>query len=632
MNSTMKKPGLLLYFLLVLTLSLQAQIDKGITGEAAATSDKRLAMVVGNSLYQNQSTLPNTLNDADSMAHALQACGFEVLKYKDAGLNTMDKTLTDMSDRLSQSKYQVVLYFYSGHGIQVDGDNYLIPIDAKLSQKVDVKYQALAAQRIIEYMEIYQVPTKILLLDACRDNPFPRNWTSRGGLDEGLASMSAPQGTFIGFAAAPGQRSFDGGELGNGVYTKAILQHLSTPDLSIDELFTRVAASTQQIIARYGQVQVPFKNSSLTANFYFQEKYRTQPDTPGVPTSPDRDGDGTPDASDECPDTPGSVRGCPDGDFDGIPDKDDACPFQAGTAQYNGCPAPADRDKDDVPDDLDQCPDKYGKLDWQGCPDSDDDGVPDHRDDCPDEKGDPARNGCPAAEAATYTDPLAGTMVLVKGGTFKMGCTSEQQVCTDDEKPAHNVTLRDYYIGQTEVTQAQWRAVMGSDPTELYHTGCDECPVERVSNEDIQQFLTKLNAQSGGARYRLPTEAEWEYAARGGKQSKGYLYAGSDNLDDVAWYGYEKSYKTTHPVKGKSPNELGLYDMSGNVYELCSDWYGSYSADSQTNPIGPSSGSGRVGRGGSWGNDPQVCRVADRGSVAPGYRGNGMGVRLARTK
>jgi len=188
-------------------------------------------------------------------------------------------------------------------------------------------------------------------------------------------------------------------------------------------------------------------------------------------------------------------------------------------------------------------------------------------------------------------------MVDVRGGTFTMGCTPEQgSDCRDNEKPPRSVSLSDFSIGKYEVTQAQWKAVMGSNPSRFQ--GCDDCPVEKVSWNDVQEFIQKLNAQTGKT-YRLPTEAEWEYAARGGSQSQGYQYAGGNNLDEVAWHGGNSGSKT-HKVGSKAPNELGIYDMSGNVWEWCSDWYGDYTPEAQTNPTGPNSGSFRVLRGGSW--------------------------------
>lgn len=223
-------------------------------------------------------------------------------------------------------------------------------------------------------------------------------------------------------------------------------------------------------------------------------------------------------------------------------------------------------------------------------------------------------------------------MVYVKGGTFTMGCTSEQGGdCWDDEKPTHSVTLSDYYIGKLEVTQELWRAVMGDEPTynggwtDEYGKGTNY-PAYRVSWNDVQKFIRKLN-QKTGANFRLPTEAEWEYVARGGNKSNGYKYSGSNTLGNVAWYT-DNSGSKTHPVGTKSPNELGIYDMSGNVWEWCQDWKGSYSSGSQTNPQGPSSGSYRVLRGGSWNGSAGHCRVSYRFINSPYSRDFNPGFRL----
>lgn len=200
------------------------------------------------------------------------------------------------------------------------------------------------------------------------------------------------------------------------------------------------------------------------------------------------------------------------------------------------------------------------------------------------------------------------TMVPVEGGTFTMGATSEQgSDAWDEEKPAHKVTLSDYYIGQTEVTQALWKAVMGSNPSD---SKGDNLPVEQVSWDDCQVFIQNLN-QLTGKQFRLPTEAEWEYAARGGRKSRGYKYAGGNDIGLVAWYE-DNSGNETHPVATKQANELGIYDMSGNVWEWCSDRYGDYQSSSQSDPQGPSSDSIRVGRGGSCYRNARLCRVSFR--------------------
>jgi formylglycine-generating enzyme required for sulfatase activity len=222
---------------------------------------------------------------------------------------------------------------------------------------------------------------------------------------------------------------------------------------------------------------------------------------------------------------------------------------------------------------------------------------------------------------------LLPEMVFVQGGTFTMGCTAEQgNECQDDEKPAHTVTLSSFSIGKYEVTQAQWEAVMGTNPS--HFKDCPNCPVENVNWDDIQQFIQKLSKQTGKS-YRLPTEAEWEFAVKGGSKSKGYRYSGSNDIGTVAWYKDNSGY-STHPIGQKLPNELEIYDMTGNVFERCSDWYGEsyYSISTRFNPQGPSSGSGRVYRGGSWNYGQEYCGVSLRSVNNPVNRAFNIGFRL----
>ena len=234
-------------------------------------------------------------------------------------------------------------------------------------------------------------------------------------------------------------------------------------------------------------------------------------------------------------------------------------------------------------------------------------------------------------------------MVFVQDGTFTMGCTDEQDNdCFYWEKPAHQVTMSSYYIGKYEVTEGQWKVVMGSNPS--VNVKGDNYPVESVYWNDIvgtsgsnmvingityysNGFIYKLNELTR-KRYRLPTEAEWEYAARGGNKNKGYMYSGSNTLWDVAWY-WVNSNKCKYTVGTKSPNELGIYDMSGNVWEWCSDRYSDYSSDAQTNPQGPSSGADRVYRGGGWSSNASNCRVSSRSKSVPNFTCVDLGLRLA---
>ncbi len=252
---------------------------------------------------------------------------------------------------------------------------------------------------------------------------------------------------------------------------------------------------------------------------------------------------------------------------------------------------------------------------------------------------------------------IGNEMVFVEGGTFIMGSRRYYS----DEKPVHQVTVGSILIGKYQVTQQLWESVMGNNPS---HFKGQRRPAETVSWFDATEFCNKLSQKEGltpcyrkGIKakegfisrmvgyqaeiitcdftangYRLPTEVEWEFAARGGNKSKRYEYSGSDDIDAVAWYGYEIPGRTTHNVGTKQPNELGIHDMSGNVWEWCWDWYGAYGSGNQTNPRGPSAGSARVGRGGSWVDPVECCHVAYRGDNDPFRRDYDLGFRLARTK
>jgi len=264
-------------------------------------------------------------------------------------------------------------------------------------------------------------------------------------------------------------------------------------------------------------------------------------------------------------------------------------------------------------------------------------------------------------EVSFVFTPSPAGMNTLPGGTFSMGCIPGDPNCNVyTELPVRPVTLSTFQISETEVTQAQWQAVMGSNPSTF--PSCAQCPVERVSWYDAAVFCNRLSeaqglppcyyadpgftqvyGKSGGnwslpnsgevywnpaaKGYRLPTEAEWEYAARGGSTTN--IYSGSNNVEEVAWYYGNNSPYGTKPVKGKQPNGFGLYDMSGNVYEWAWDWYAFYPASAETNPTGPSGASNRVFRGGGWGNYAQDCRVSNRYDSAPSLRGSTLGFRLA---
>ena len=408
----------------------------------------------------------------------------------------------------------------------------------------------------------------------------------------------------------------------------------------------------------------------------------------GLPRERDTDGDGIPDKDDACPDEFGRAltAGCPDADEDGVPDRDDACRYRKGPANWKGCPdtdgdgipdnedqcpdkpglpadkgcPPPDRDRDGVTDRADKCPDTPGLQRFQGCPDTDGDGVPDPDDKCPNEKGEALYDGCKTpVPSAGRTDTRPDNMVLVTGGAFTMGCKDgRDKDCYDWEKPAHSVRVSSFYIGKYEVTNAEFvrflnakgnqteggaewidlSGTYGNEKCRIYKSGSsfavekgyENYPVIYVSWFGANAYCAWMSEQSG-KKYRLPTEAEWEYAARGGEKSGNYRYSGSNTLTDVGWFD-DNSGGKIHPVGGLKANELEIYDMSGNVWEWCADdWHSDY----KTAPSDGSAwidnprGTHRVHRGGSWNYDARRCRAAFRGINAPGYRNFNLGFRLA---
>lgn len=262
--------------------------------------------------------------------------------------------------------------------------------------------------------------------------------------------------------------------------------------------------------------------------------------------------------------------------------------------------------------------------------------VPKNNNQPPSNPPDPAFGNPMLASDLSFTvNGVSFIMKPVEGSTFQMG--SDDGEANDDEKPTHTVTLSDYYIGEFEVTQGLWYAVMETSVsqqrdkvgvTEQLKGEGDDYPMYFVNWNECQEFVKKLKRITGFS-FRLPTEAEWEYAARGGNKSNGNMYSGSNSIEDVAWCTSTTNDSGTNPVGMKSPNELGIYDMSGNVWEWCQDWYGSYNGGSQTNPVGPSDGSSRVRRGGGWYSLDGFCRVSMRYYRNPGDRSTHLGFRLA---
>jgi formylglycine-generating enzyme required for sulfatase activity len=568
--------------------------------------ERRAALVIGNGAYTGLSKLNNPVNDASDMAAALRSLGFDVELLTDASLPAMEQGVLRLGSKLSGSSDAVGFFFYAGHGVQSGGINYLIPADAQIAGEAFLKTKALAVQALLDVLQGSGNKLNVIVLDACRDNPF--SWGRSG--NRGLSVVGQqPPGSIIAYATGAGNVAQDGTGR-NGVFTAELLRNLRAPGTEIQEVFRRTGAGVQ---AASGGAQTPAVYSQFFGQYYLAGA-AVAANAPTPPTSATggamtvETGSGT--LRVEVKST-GRVY------VDGV-DKGELP--AGGTGNIAGVAAGgrtvevryADGQRESRAITVEK--DRTASASFVYVPEK------------------------PVAAVAATTPE----MVLVEGGTFQMWDTAVGG--TSDEWPVHSVTLSSFYVGKYEVTQKEWVAVMGSNPSSFKG---DDNPVESVSWLDAVDFCNRLSAKEGlqpcytisGTSvscdfskngYRLPTEAEWEYAAKGGGSSRGYTYAGGNDAGSVAWYD-DNSGRTTHAVGGKQANELGLYDMSGNVWEWCWDWHGGYSGGSQTDPRGPSSGSERRLRGGSWGASGPLLRLDSflKRSL-PGTPNGDVGFRVAR--
>jgi len=495
-----------------------------IAPNADAAEEQRLALVIGNSTY-GFAPLKNPVNDASDMASALHQLGFTVILKKNVNLKDMEAAISDFGKRLK--KGSVGLFYFAGHGLQSGGVNYLVPVGAKISKESDIKYEAVDAGKILDEMANAAGGFNIVILDACRDNPFASQFRSLG---RGLAIVSsAPKGAYISYSTGPGQVAQDG-EGRNSPFAAALMRYMKEPGLSIEQVFKNVRHKLNQDSA--GK-QLPWELSSLEGDFY----------------------------------------------------------FVASSAKKAG-------------------------RDWED----------DKRSAAATAKPSPERS---AFAASVVKDTTTGMeFIPVAGGCFQMGDGfGDGQPA---EKPVHEVCLENFYLGKYEVTQGQWKKIMGANPAHFKNCG-DNCPVESVTWTDVQTFIAELNNLSG-LKYRLPTEAEWEYAARdGGKLVKWSGTSSENRLGEYAWYEANSGEKA-QPVGQKKPNALGLYDMTGNVWEWTNDFYGEsfYQKSPNNNPGGPETSSTRVVRGGCWLDRAADTRNSIRFFFAPQSSFRSIGFRLVR--
>jgi formylglycine-generating enzyme required for sulfatase activity len=572
----MKKTSIFIALILLSLSSLQAE--------------NKTALVIGNGAYSHFPRLANPKTEAIDMKNALEELGFDVILVTDGSRISIFDAIADFEYKINKNG-GLALFHYGGHGVQARGDNYLIPVDSNIPDEMRLKSRAIDVSDIVGTMEASKSTTNIIILDACRDNPLPA--ASRSGNSRGLAKINAPENSLIIYSAEAGETARD------GIFTPTLLKYIQKPGLSLRDIMMDVRRDVRNAT---GGEQRPGEYSMLEEEVFLAGTSGTVTKKPGFQM----------DAA-----TYGSIK---------------LSLAEKGTVYVDGVHMGSidggrSATLSDITTGSHQIDIRYGSHSEQ--------------------RSIQVNENKTAYAAFNYKAPaetpqISEQMVHVQGGTFQMGTTGG----VSDEKPVHRVTLSDFYIGKYEVTQGEYKALMGKSPSDSSKGIGDNYPVNKVNWNEAVEYCNALSLKEGltpvysgsgnnvscnfnANGYRLPTEAEWEYAARGGNSSRNYTYAGSNSLGNVGWYS-ENSGSKNHPVGQKQPNELGLYDMTGNVWEWCWDWYGSYSSGSQSDPEGTSAGTGRVGRGGCWLNIARFSRTARRSSSDPTSRNTYLGFRVVR--
>jgi formylglycine-generating enzyme required for sulfatase activity len=569
MPKSTKQTGVLILRLIGIAIPLCAivtsqQSPRRVSPTSDISITRKMALVIGNSSYP-KATLQNPKNDANAMAATLRNLGFQVTIGLDLTRRQMDEFTGRFADSLQSG--DLALFYYSGHGVQV-GENYLIPIDYQASSAADLRYEAFPAEQVRDRLEQSPARVRIMILDACRDNPFKG---SRGG-PAGLKPMTAQaEGTLIAYATAENSTSDDNPREANGIYTKWLLSSLSTPGLSLKQIFEQTKNSVWQ---QSNRTQRPYIYDGIVGDLVLMQAAASPAPQPG-PAAPrvafDQEAwDAVKNSND-----PNALRQFiqeyPQSGYVGvarvkIAALKPATPIATATAP----PAPTGAIINRVPQ--------------------------------------PGSTRVNAKDGQRY--------VWIPPGSFMMGCSPGDNQCAEVEKPAHKVSItRGFWLGQTPVTQRAFSHVMGVNPSKF--EGGD-LPVESITWDEATKYCEAV----GG---RLPTEAQWEYAARAGSTSSQY-----GDVDAIAWHRGNSGNKT-QPVGLKRPNAWDLYDMLGNVHTWLKDWFGEkyYAQQENIDPQGPAYGGKRTLTGASWSNPPLVVRVSNRGGQDPAARFPNVGVRCA---
>ncbi len=491
---------------------------------------------------------------------------------------------------------EVVLYF-SGHGVQLGSDNYLLPVDVRSESEYQVRDDGLPLSSVLRDIRGARPAFTLAVIDACRDNPFEGAGKAIGG--RGLTGVAGATGQMVIYAAGEGQRALDrlnnADPIKNGVFTRVFVKEMERPGVPIDQVLKNVRVEVNRQAQSVRHEQVPAIYDQVLGNFYFFQGQAPSPTPP--PSDPEQEAWDLAKRSHMAGAYQAYVNAYPQGRY--------AQAAQVALAGFRPVQIASIK-----PEPVEPSPQPQ-----------------------------PARPA-PATVTAgqTFKDcqqAYCPEFVVIPSGTFTMGSNEDT-----DEKPPHNVAIKSFAMGKYEVTQGQWKAVMGSNPSRFSSCG-DNCPVEQVSWDDIQQYIQKLNAKSG-QQYRLPSEAEWEYAARAGTKTK--YWWGDTASHEYANYGKDDccaglaqgrdQWENTAPVGQFPANGFGLHDMHGNVWEWVQDYYhDNYSGAPSDGSVWVSGGEQkyRVLRGGSWGSVPAYLRLAIRYRITPDFRSYGYGFRLART-
>jgi formylglycine-generating enzyme required for sulfatase activity len=541
------------------------------TAPAHAQSGRRVALLIGNAAYTGgMPALSYPLQDVSVLEQSLKRLNFEVQVVRNADQRAMGRAIRDFGTRSREA--QVALVYYSGHGMQARDENYLIPVGASVETEGDLEIEAVSLRALMRQIEDARPRTAVVVLDACRDNPVAAR-TKSG--TKGLSRVqNPPNNTLVVFAALPGTTATD-----NGVFAKELASRIVEPNVGIRTVFDKVGQAVRQATNQRQAIQ---RDDQLNEDVVLVATARVEPVVPASgPTAEQIEQQAweSVQRANSAPAYTAYLAEYPSGRFAPL----------ARVALAGLQPAPQPAAPAPAPTPAIAQLQQAGQV-FKDCAD------------CPE-------------------------MVVIPAGSFTMGSNE-----SDIEKPPHGVTIRSFAIGRTEVTQAQWQAVMGSNPSGFSNCGND-CPVEQVSWHDIQQFIQRLNAMTGKT-YRLPSEAEWEYAASAGSTGRWSFGDNEGQLGQHAWF-VANSGGSTQRVAQKQLNAFGLYDMHGNVWEWVEDCYHQNYNGAPTDGSAWTTGCGggfRVLRGGSWINVPAILRSANRGRAPPGSRFSiDVGFRLART-